>query len=69
MLATKLDAKNGQLCYLPTQFPNECKSRVQKYMCRLASTNISINTVDICRFAIVQHGHVGQLHGHIYNVC
>ena len=26
MLTTKLDAKNRQLCYLPTQFPNPCKS-------------------------------------------
>ena len=67
--STKLDAKNGHLCSLPTQFFDDCKSRVhQKNVCPPVTTDISLNTVDICRFAIVQHGHVGPLHGHIHEV-
>ena len=40
----------------------------KKNVCPPVTTDISLNTVDICRFAIVQHGHVGPLHGHIHEV-
>ena len=48
---------------------NEQRIRMQKYMSRHGATSVSINTIDINFFAIVQYGHVRQLHGHISNDC
>ena len=53
---------------MPTE-RNAQRIRIQIYMYRHGTTDISISNIDTYSFAIVQHGHFRQLHGHMPNDC